>query len=297
MKNKYHFFIAFLALSSIWTSCNLYNPAEPVPAYIHIQKISVTTDASVEGSNSSKITDAWVYIDGKLVGIYELPATFPVIAEGSHQLLIKAGIKVNGISATRAPYPFYDSYKQTITLTAGTTSHIQPVVQYVSGIDWSGPNIWMENFEDNDGIKLMESPTGSDTNMVRFTSAAAHPDVFEGIGSGIVHVSAAYPKFENINDLPVVLPRGDSPVFLELDYKCNYDFVVGIFAHDNSGSNQYKVINVNASPNWNKIYIYMSPTVSAATNAVDYNVFVGMLNTSGSNGLYLALDNIKLVHY
>jgi hypothetical protein len=97
--------------------------------------------------------------------------------------------------------------------------------------------------------------------------------------------------------LPVVLPRGDSPVFLELDYKCNYDFVVGIFAHDNSGSNQYKVINVNASPNWNKIYIYMSPTVSAATNAVDYNVFIGMLNTSGSNGLYLALDNIKLVHY
>jgi hypothetical protein len=300
MKNKYLFFIAFLALSSIWTSCNLYNPAEPVPAYIHIQKISVTTDASLEGSNSSKITDAWVYIDGKLVGIYELPATFPVIAEGSHQLLIKAGIKVNGISATRAPYPFYDSYKQTITLTAGTTSHVQPVVQYVSGLNWSSPNMWKEDFESSSGMTLDTSATGSDTNLYHYTipSGTTHPNVFEGHGSGIAYIDAAHPKFEYMSsNAPFVLPRGDSPVFLEMNYKCNYDFVVGVFAHDNSGSNQYKVINVNASPNWNKIYIYMSPTVSAATNAIDFNVFFGMLNTSGSNGLYIALDNIKLVHY
>ncbi|HOV12628.1 MAG TPA: hypothetical protein PLL90_12785, partial [Bacteroidales bacterium] len=67
-----------------------------VPSYIHIDKIDLNTTYEFDGSNSCKITDAWVYIDGDLQGIYELPATFPVLANGQHTIMVRAGIKLNG---------------------------------------------------------------------------------------------------------------------------------------------------------------------------------------------------------
>jgi hypothetical protein len=297
MKNKYLFFSGIIITLFI-SSCEIYNPAEPVPAFIHIQNISVVTDPAVEGSNSSKITDAWVYIDGKLVGAYELPVTLPVLSEGTHSLLVKAGIKVNGIAATRAPYPFYDYYAETVSLTPGQITNITPVVKYVSGLNWSSANIWTEDFEDA-GMSLDTSATGSDAAMEHriITSGTTSPEVFEGTGSGVVYVDHTKPKFEFMTTSSFVLPRGDSPVFLEFNYRSNHQFVVGIFAHGPSGSYQYKVININPSTTWNKIYVYISPNISASPGSTDYTIFYGMLNTSGSDGLYLNLDNIKLIHY
>jgi hypothetical protein len=298
MKHNYFLFLTgILLLCGLLGSCNLYNPAEPVPSYIRIQKIDLTTDPAIEGTNSHKITDAWVYIDGKLIGTYELPVLLPVLAEGTHELLIKAGIKVNGISATRAPYPFYNSYKQSITLTAGAITSVSPTVTYVSGLDWT--EIWMEDFENPAVMTLDTSATGTDTNMFHrmIADGTTSPEVFEGNGSGIAYIDSDNSKFEYMSSISYFLPRGDSPVFLEFNYRSNYDFVVGVFAHGSSGTFQTKVINVHGTLAWNKIYVYLSPTITASGTATDYTIFFGMLNTTESNGLYLALDNIKLIHY
>ncbi|HEX8516313.1 MAG TPA: hypothetical protein VF868_08955 [Bacteroidia bacterium] len=298
MKQNYSFFYCCIfLLGGLLSSCNLYNPAEPVPAFIHIQKITLETDPAIEGSNSSKITDAWVYIDGKLVGVYELPVTLPVLAEGERNLIIKAGIKINGISATRGPYPFYSSYDQRVTLTPGVITNVNPEVGYVSGIDWSGANIWTEDFDGAD-MSLDTSAAGTDTNMYHYTIiSGTHPNVFEGTGSGIAYLDRTHAKFEYMSTTSFVLPRGDSPTFLELNYKANHVFVVGVFSHGPAGTYQNRVINVNPSAEWNKIYIYMSPVVNAAAGSTDHTVFIGMLNTTGQDGVYLAVDNIKLVHF
>jgi hypothetical protein len=301
MKHNYiHFLSGIILLSGLLASCNLYNPAEPVPAYIHIQKIILNTDPALEGSNSSKITDAWVYIDGKLQGAFELPVTFPVLEDGTHELLIKAGIKVNGISATRAPYPFYDSYRQSITLSRGTVVNVSPVVRYVSGLDWAGLNMWKEDFEDaTNGITLDTSASGTDTNMYHhIRTGPDDPDVFEGNGSGVVYIDHKNSFFEYWSSkAPFVLPRGDAPVFLELNYRCNYDFVIGMYAHSSGGTVKTKVLSIHPSANWNKIYIYLSPTIAATIGSSDYSIFFGMLNSSGADGLFLDIDNIKLIHY
>jgi hypothetical protein len=296
MKQNYFFFPA-IALCILISSCNLINPAEPTPAFIHIDAITLITDPTVQGSNSSRITDAWVYIDNQLQGCYELPATFPVLAEGTHTVMIKAGIKVNGISATRAPYPFYEEYDEVVSLTKGSTLTLKPVVKYVSNIDWTSAEIWKEDFEGS-GMKI-DSLATSKVKMTHYSSTSSNdPLVFEGIKSGVAYVDIAHPLFEGVSSEPFILPHGDSPVFLELDYKCNHDFVVGIFAHVSGGtSSKARVINVRASETWNKIYVYMSPTVNAYGQANAYSVFFGLNNDLSVNGLYLALDNIKLVHY
>jgi hypothetical protein len=300
MKQNYFIsFSALIVLFSLLGSCNLYNPAEPVPSFIHIERITLSTDHILgEGSDSHKITDAWVYVDGQLIGAFELPVTFPVLFEGTHEVIVKAGIKVNGISATRAPYPFYEAFRQSVTLTKGTITTMSPNVQYTSGIDWTGDNIWMENF-DGTGMTLIRSAAGSDTTLIQkiIASGSTDPDVFEGTGAGIAYVDANNTKFEYMSSRSFVLPKGDAPVFLELNYKCNYTFVVGVFSHGPSGTYQTRILNVNASDTWNKIYIYLSPVIRASGNATDYTMFFGMLNNTQQNGLYLGLDNIKLIHY
>lgn len=297
MKQFYFFSCSvFLFISILFSACNLYNPAEPVPSYIRINKIDLVTTEE-EGTNSHKITDAWVYVDEKLIGCFELPVTIPLLYEGDHQIAIKAGIKVNGISATRAPYPFYERFVQTTTLTRGSVSTINPVVTYVTNLNWEGDFLWEENFDA--GTTLQNSPSGTDTAIKHFTIplGATDPMVFEGTGSAVAYLDANRTFFECVSSDSYVLPRGDAPSFLELNYKCNYQFVVGLFAHGPAGTNKYKVINVNPSPEWNKIYIYLSPVVSSAGATTDFNVFIGMLNNTDASNAFIAIDNIKLLHY
>jgi hypothetical protein len=294
--NYFLFFSGLLFISTIFSACNLYNPAEPVPSYIHIEKIDLTTTAE-QGSNSQKITDAWVYIDEQLIGCFELPANIPVLYEGSHQLSVKAGIKINGISATRGPYPFYERFLQTVSLTRGSTLSVSPIVTYVSNLNWDNAIIWQENFEES-GITIAPSPSPTDTNMVHYTiSGGTDPLVYQGLGSGVVHLDNNRTLFECVSSTSYVLPKGDSPVFLELNYKCNNTFVVGLFAHASSGSTKSKVLNINPSETWNKIYIYLSPVIAESGNATDFSVFIGMFKDSGVDAPYLAIDNIKLIHY
>ena len=106
MKTKL-LFLSLLVLS-ILGSCNIYNPAEPVPAYIHVDNIKVKgadTTATGQGTNSSKISDAWIYIDDQLIGCFEMPCTVPVISEGNHALRIRTGIKIPSDRYINCPVP------------------------------------------------------------------------------------------------------------------------------------------------------------------------------------------------
>ncbi len=292
MSYNYKLFV-FLLISIVLTisSCELYNPAEPIPAYIHIDKITLSTTYMTEGSDSNKITDAWVYIDEQLIGCFELPATFPVLFEGSHQIKIRAGIKVNGIAATRAPYPFYSSFDTLITnLQKGLKINLFPRVKYRTNMTFS----FMEDFE-NSGTIISKSPTlGVDTVLQRID--APNPNVFEGNHSGIAYLDATHTFFEGVSATSYVLPKSGADVFLEFNYKCNNEFAVGVFAHSNGGTNQERALTLNPSSTWKKAYIYLTPVVSMYTNATDYNIFFGMVNNIASDSLVMLLDNIKLIY-
>ena len=83
-----------------------------------------------ENGVTDNITDAWVYLNDNLQGVYELPANFPVLAKGNQTLRVKAGIKLNGISSTRSPYPFYESFIDTIDLKLNETIIIDSIIGF-----------------------------------------------------------------------------------------------------------------------------------------------------------------------
>ena len=104
-----------LIFSSINCSKNLI---ADIPAYIEIKDFnysdnSENTKPYTLNYHSTKITDAWVTMDGQFLGVFEIPCIIPIhlannLQSSLHSFDIYPGIKVNGISATRAQYPFYE---------------------------------------------------------------------------------------------------------------------------------------------------------------------------------------------
>lgn len=280
-------FISCILFVFFFQACQKLNPDEPVPAYIHIEKISLKTDYQKQGTSSAKISDAWVYIDEQLIGCFELPVTFPVLYEGMHEIKIKAGIKVNGIAATRSPYPFYEIFVQRVTLKRNERLTLNPVVSYASFARFN----FMENF-DGVGIILAPGPAGTaDTMKQTFDKKL----VFEGSGSGITRLNKNEATFQCISNTSYILPTGGAPVFLEFNYKCNHSFLAGIYAHTATNTTVVPVIGMNPSENWNKMYVYLTPSVSGASNATDFSIYFSMFNDN-SEDLELLIDNLKLVY-
>ncbi len=268
---------------SLALSCNKQSETAQVPAYIHIDAISVNANNATEGSSSSKITDARLYVNDQYTGTFQLPATIPILSEGLNTIAVGAGIKINGIAANRGDYPFYGQHTQTIDLKQSVTTTITPTLTYFPNSTFS----WIEDFE-TVGISINKGPHGSDTVMQKIT---ANPNVFEGGSSGVVYLTGNY--FEGVSSSSFTLPTTGDAVYLEFNYKSNNPFFVGLFDAANNG---IPALNINANTGWNKIYVNLT-SVTQYSPLPPYRVFFSMLRESNVSQAELYLDNIKLIHF
>jgi len=265
------------------------NPEEPIPAYVHIQEIQLDV-RSDEGTADHKIVDAWFYLSGAnggLQGAYELPASFPVLETGEREVLVRAGVQMSGLSTVRIAYPFYDFYVDTVNFTPNGDITLAPRVRYYEGLEFP----WMDNFEDP-GLSL-ETTSFSDTTLVRITDDR----VFEGNGCMAFFLDTARSFFECATTNLYPLPAGaDEYVFLELNYKTNNQFVVGIYAETPSEIRQIESVYVLPKEEWNKMYINLSNQVSQVPDAVGYRIFFGAIKQSDVDTAEVYIDNIKLIY-
>ena len=115
------YLIFFIVLFIIFSSCN---PEETEPAYLLINHVSVSSNPVTQGSNCSNVKDVWVYVDNKYLGTFQLPARVPVLESGSKNVILRAGILENGISATHSAYPLYAANLRTVEFTPGKETKI-----------------------------------------------------------------------------------------------------------------------------------------------------------------------------
>ncbi len=300
MKIKLPVGLLLFALT-LTSSCNMYNPAEPIPSYIHIDNITVTIPIALQssteqGSASGKIADAWVYIDEQLIGCFQMPCTVPVLYDGNHTLKIRPGIKVNGIAATRSPYPFYAAYSQVINLERGKTSTVtNATVTYNSYMSHSH----FPMIEDFESIGYLISSTPASETPFNFVSSPAS-SVFEGLKSGVGSLRSNNYTFECATKDSFLLNKSSAPVFLEFNYKCNHVFTVFLTGYTVVGSNitntqQQQALTYNPSENWNKAYLYLTPTIGYLGSANYFRIYFGMKNYATEDSVGLALDNVKIV--
>jgi len=263
-----------------------------VPAYIHIEKIGLNTTAG-QGTASHKITDAWVYIDNKLVGAFELPATFPVLMQGPTELTIEPGIKINGIAATRSPYPFFMPVHTNVNLVPGQVS---TVTDTVTTYDPNTTFVWLENF--NGSAISLDTTSNSETQLMR----TSNPDeVFNyrdelNDFSAMAVVAGDTALFECASINTFELPRDGSPVFLEMNFRNNHIITVGLLMKQSGQVSQQSVLVLNPSEVWNKIYINLTPTLTFHHDATDFRIFIGLLKTDPEATATIYFDHLKLIY-
>jgi len=158
------------------SSCEKLVHDEGVPSFIHIDKIDF--DAGIaQGTDSAKITDAWIYIDDDYLGTYELPATIPLLKSGTQNITIKPGVILNGISATRSINLFMKNMKKVVDLKPDSIINIPLSTSYVSNAKFVWNSVGQEDFEQS-GITI-DSINSSTTNIFK-----SKEDIFEGDYSG-----------------------------------------------------------------------------------------------------------------
>lgn len=277
-------FAGFLFLTS---SCEQFEGDQTVPAYLKIDSIYLQTDYSTEGTHFQYFTDAWVYVDDNLVGAFQLPAEFPVLARGTHKITISPGIKVNGVSATRSNYPFCKSIIRTMDLYEDSTINLGALkTTYESSTEFF-------MIEDFDGVSLsLDTTNRSVTGILR--SPAGYPSTFEGSHSGLIIMDSVGGMFECTNKTDFEIPL--APVFMEIHFNTNNPVAVGVFLYGYSSIIQQAVLYLNKTDGeWKKIYVDLTNALNSETGMQKFRIFFSAIQEEGVDTAVIRLDNIKVM--
>jgi len=275
-------------------ACTKFEGNQTVPAYLKIDTVFFSTNYSLQGENSHEITDVWIYVDDQQIGVFELPAMFPVLAMGKHKLEIRPGIKVNGISSTRAPYPLmkplvydnFDFYPDSVQEMNNLT------FKYYDNSKFA----WIEDFEN---INLtIESISYSDT-AIRRTEPANNPEAYLSSTSkysGVINLTEERDGYGGWSLSAYELPKLETPVILEMDFKTDNYVSVGLLVYSPGDYDRKPLVVLNHSEEWNHIYINLTPTVNQFPNAINFKVLFEAGYESGNGVSNIYLDNIKLIY-
>lgn len=292
--NKY-FSIITLGVILLFGGCNIINPTEPTPTYVHIDSFSVSSNYSLYGSNSSAINTVFAVYNGINIGVFQLPCNIPVLASAGNQLILSPGIPVNGFNDQESTYPFYTSFIDTLVPQPGKVITLNPKVSYNS----AAKMIFSEPFENESigqFVKYASANTDYDTGMAITTDPNM---VFEGKGSGIIYFTK-YDSTEVVGFNRINI-ASSTPVLCELNYKSNIAIAVGLLAVTDSAtttattSPQYNNLAFGASPQkWQKVYINLAELVSIYP-AQYYYLVIKAAVPYGQNGGWALFDNIKVI--
>jgi hypothetical protein len=272
--------------------CKPNYPEDQIPAYLHIQGFNLSTDRNTQGSNTANITDVWAFVNGQSLGVYELPATFPVLIAGKQKLTLLPGIKKNGISNNRDDYFFYATYEAVHNFTREKTDTLNPNITYSSAVDFA----WMENFDDL--TFKFDTTSSSKVKLVRTEDAG---ELLEGKASGKILLNSAANYFEAASSTKLELNGTGLPVFLEMDYRCNQAFEVVLWGYLSNGVvSEVQVLVINSSTerygdNYNKIYIDLAPGIGALNQATNYKLALVAEYDSNQPEGFIFIDNLKIV--
>ena len=288
---KFIFFTSLLFVIAFLSGCEPKDDENLVPSYIYIDEIDLNT-VYQQGSSSSKITDAWIYIDGTFIGSFELPATVPILNTGKQTINIRPGIKLNGINNTRSVYPFFTQlYKEVVLVKDSVVNITGTTVNYVPTVKFP----FLENFEIS-GMSL--DTTSKSTVGISKTSdpSLIYPES-DNTYSAIVQLDKDSSIFEAVTREKYDFPGNGSFIFLEMDYKINHEMVVGVFYLSQGLKLQRPLLILNPTEEWNKVYINLSVPKYDTPNATDFQIFFGAQKNTGSEESLFLLDNLKIVHF
>lgn len=276
--NKITLSLSLLLAAFLWAGCEVINPEEPKPAFVHIDSFTFIKPPENLGTGLQKITSVWAYFNGKPLGAFDLPANIPVVTTTPGTLQLVPGITYSALNNYQEIYPFFLS--DTATIQPGSSTALSPVTTYISDALLT---YWKFNFD----VANEFSKLGGDTGIERVTDPSL---VLEGQGSGYIYLRSPQTTSSNIS-APF---SASGNAYLELNYKSTMPLVIGVGVADpDQGAVTKYLIGLNPSKEWNKAYVGLS-TITGAYPGQNYYLILNSNLESGSEG-YVLVDNIKVI--
>lgn len=277
-------FFLYLVIWPLFQACD-HEPAA-IPSYVRIDTIPLdSTSFDSTGATSHQIRFAWVYIDDNLQGVYKLPALFPVLDEGEVNFKIFAGVNENGISTSATRYFFYAPYDTIEKLAIGDTTLLRPRVRYQKGLEVP----YMQDFNSTLSAPF-EKVSGSGFFNISVTPGIAQ----EGAGAGLMYLP---PGGENlvIESQTINIPTGKPGYYIELDYRNNCNFLLGVRSAASSQGGTF--LGVRPREQWNKIYINVTQIIDQlSAQGTNYRIFFVLPQDTTVSEQTVLIDNLKLLY-
>ncbi len=266
-------------------SCKKYAPA-PDAFFLRINSINVSTNPK-QGSGAHKIVDLHLYVNGFFQGAYPVGSAMPIVTNNNQvKIEILPGIKNNGISDTRVFWRIYNEVRFDTLVESGKTIDRRLTFVYKESANFP----WIEGFESNtvSGYSIEKSPESQVRPRIIQTDSSFEGKYLEIALTGDTIIGQIQSSGEGY-----VLPKTNENVYLELNYRCNQTFVVGMMTQ----TNQLKpIIYLKEQKDWNKIYIQLSTVLNTEPLSEKNKIYFRLLKEASDPTAWIHLDNIKLVY-
>ena len=289
---KRHFYFLLL-LPLVFAACNIINPKEATPTYLHVDPFSYSNpDSNITGSSSHDIPSAWIYVNDQPVGTFDLPCTVPVIMSKNSKVLIVPAVTNQGLKSYVFQYPFYQSDTCTLLYNPGKIQSYSPKTRYYTDLTATAFRM-KNNFEEG----LLFKNLSGDKTMVLEKDPSK---VFEGSACGAIYLKAPQTSVECIAQNYFQVDNINNKCYLEIDYKASIPFQIGIQGESATTGNVYGEYLAGFYPKatWSKLYIELSTFI---LNNQSYNKYYLKFRSSFSDfegqysDGYVLIDNIKVI--
>lgn len=242
------------------------------------------------GELTHNFTDVWVYVDGKIIGVFEVPCKVPVLVSGNCKVTLYPAMKNNGLAETKKIYPFTEPYETTLELVEGETYTFNPTTRYYANTEF-----WIEDFE-NSTVKLVKDASVSTAEMTVESNSSIGP----WGNYGHIVLNSTESLWVGVTD-PLSLPKSGAEVYLEFNYKNTNSILTGMIEMQSGGSQVdhggFTASAQTSDVKWKKIYIDLKDVVSNTPNGVSYKQYLRMLLDEGLSSSEVYIDNIKVIHF
>ena len=269
----------------------------PDPSWLEVNAWTLQSNVSlsgVEGELTHNFSDAWVYVNDEIIGVFEVPFKIPILKYGAVNIKIYPTVKNNGIAATKKIYPFLEVFEVNTELIQNQTLTLNPITKYKSITQF-----WIEDFEDPLNVKI---EVDQNTSAIKSTPTTnTNLETFNGNFYGIINLNVSDSTWIASTSNQLYIQKGRE-AYLEVDYYNTNSLVTGIIYvnPDNSTVNNPSYGMQAQDPvsvKWKKIYIDLKELIGYSPNGANIlQSFIASLDDGKTEG-QIRIDNIKVVYF
>jgi len=291
---KKHQFIYILLLLA--TACSLEKSV--IPSYIYIKEFKMNTDIQLQGDTSHDIVDVWLFQNQEFKGSFGLPTYIPITEKNKHNIKVRAGVKRSGQDDQRLNYLLFTDYDVVLPLKDLGSDTISPVVSYLPNCKFP----LLQDFDGSSSFFSIQKPKLGDS-IVKVNDGDAWK--INNNSAKFILSDSTYQLIYASKELSN-LPANNIPLYLELDYKCNSAFSIGLNPIYNNGNTtkSYSVYVANSTNGkWKKLYLDLALEIGTeiAKNGTGtkFQIYFEVQKNGEplKDNTHLFIDNVKLIHF